>query len=148
MAITSTLKDLGARGVTAFHRAVFTASNGRFAGKMFGMPVVKLTTTGRKSGQPRPTMLTAPVVDGDKVVLVASYGGDDRHPAWYLNLRDQPDVEIVMQGRVRPMRARTAEAAEKDALWPEIVKAYKGYGGYQRRTDRDIPVVVLEPRTS
>ena len=140
------IKDQLAKAVNVLHRTIFSATKGRIGGRGLGMPVVMLTTTGRKSGQPRRTMLTAPVVDGDNVVLVASYGGDDRHPAWYLNLQAHPDVEIIMQGRVRPMRARTAEPGEKEQLWPRIVESYKGYGGYQRRTDRDIPVVILEPR--
>ena len=79
-------------------------------------------------------------------MLVASKGGDDRHPDWYHNLVDQPDVEVTIDGETTPMRARTADPAEKAALWPTIVAAYKGYAGYQRRTERDIPVVICEPR--
>jgi len=78
-------------------------------------------------------------------VLVASYGGDDRHPAWFLNLREKPDVEVTMLGRTRNMRARLASAKEKAELWPQITKAYRGYASYQRRTQRDIPMVILEP---
>ena len=109
------------------------------------MPVVILTTTGRRSGRSRRTMLTAPLVDGNRVVLVASYGGDPRHPAWFLNLVDEPRVGLTLGGQIRPMRARVASAEEKVELWPAIVGAYRGYGAYQRRTDRQIPVVVLEP---
>ena len=111
------------------------------------MPVVLLETVGRRSGEPRVTPLTAPVVDGDTVVLVASYGGDSRHPAWYLNLMTDPDVAITMNGVRREMRARTASPEEKADLWPRIVRAYRGYAAYQRRTDRDIPVVLLTPRS-
>jgi len=78
-------------------------------------------------------------------VVVASYGGDDRHPQWYLNLRAEPNVTVTMNGRPRRMVARTASAGEKAELWPRIVASYRGYGGYQERTDRDIPVVILEP---
>ncbi|MBI2169578.1 MAG: nitroreductase family deazaflavin-dependent oxidoreductase [Actinobacteria bacterium] len=138
-------KDVVAKAVTSFHRAVFRATSGRVGGKAFGMPVVMLTTTGRKSGKLRTTMLTSPVQDDASVVLVASYGGDPRHPTWFLNLRDNPDVEIVMQGERRAMKARVASPSEKEALWPRIVERYKGYGQYQTRTDRDIPVVILEP---
>jgi deazaflavin-dependent oxidoreductase (nitroreductase family) len=109
------------------------------------MPVLALTTTGRKSGKKRTTMLTSPVQDGDAIVVVASYGGDDRHPQWFLNLRDNPDVEITMNGTTRPMRARVASPDEKAELWPRVVEAYRGYGQYQRRTDRDIPLVICEP---
>jgi deazaflavin-dependent oxidoreductase (nitroreductase family) len=139
-------KDLLFRGINAFHRSVVRATRGRVGGSLAGMPVVTLETTGRKSGEPRRTMLTAPVVDGETVVLVASYGGDSRHPAWYLNLCANPEVAIEMNGRRRDMRARVATADEKAALWPRIVKSYRGYAAYQKRTDRDIPVVLLTPR--
>lgn len=138
-------KDAIARFLTAWHAAVFRATNGRLLGKFGRMPVVMLTTTGRRSGKPRTTMLTSPVRDGERIVLVASYGGDDRHPAWYLNLRDNPDVQVVMSGRRRAMRARTATPEEKAELWPRVTQAYGGYGQYQRRTSRDIPLVILEP---
>ena len=138
-------KDIGARLVTGFHEAVFRISNGRVGNRGFGMPVLAMTTTGRKSGKKRTTMLTSPVQDGDAVVLVASYGGDDRHPQWFLNLRDNPEVEITMDGRTRSMRARVASPEEKAELWPRVVEAYRGYGQYQLRTDRDIPLVICEP---
>ena len=138
-------KDLMARVVTGAHEAVFRASGGRLLSSCGGMPVLVLTTVGRKSGQPRSTMLTAPVRDGERLVLVASYGGDDRHPAWFLNLRDNPDVTVTMDGRTRPMRARVASPEEKADLWPRVVAAYQGYGGYQSRTSREIPVVIIEP---
>jgi len=139
------VKDVAARMVSGLHRTVFRLSNGRLANRGFGMPVVMLTTTGRKSGKRRTTMLTSPVQDGERLVLVASYGGDDRHPAWFLNLRDNPQVELTMGGSTRPMRARAASAEEKADLWPRVVDAYKGYGQYQRRTERDIPLVIVEP---
>jgi deazaflavin-dependent oxidoreductase (nitroreductase family) len=140
------LKDEAAKVITATHRALVRVSGGRILGQVFGMQTVILTTTGRKSGQPRETMLTAPVVDGETVVLVASWGGDDRHPMWYLNLRENPEVVIDRGQGSEPMLARTATADEKAALWPRIVETYKGYGGYQKRTERDIPVVLLTPR--
>ena len=140
------LKDTLFVGINAFHRTLLRVSGGRVGRSLAGMPVVVLETTGRKSGETRRTMLTAPVVDGDTVVLVASYGGDSRHPAWYLNLSAKPDVTIEMGGERREMSARTATAEEKAALWPRIVKSYRGYAGYQKRTDRDIPVVLLSPR--
>ncbi|MGH9012675.1 MAG: nitroreductase family deazaflavin-dependent oxidoreductase [Acidimicrobiia bacterium] len=138
-------KDVVARLVTGFHEAVFRVSNGRIGNKGFGMPVVMLTTTGRKSGKRRTTMLTSPTQDGEGIVLVASYGGDDRHPAWFLNLRDNPEVEVTMRGQTRPMRARVASSEEKAELWPRVVAAYRGYGQYQKRTERDIPLVIVEP---
>ena len=138
-------KDMMMRLVTGFHKAVFRASNGKLANRGYGMPVLQLTTTGRKTGKRRTTMLTSPVQDGDSMVLVASNGGDDRQTNWYLNLRDDPKVEVTMEGRTRPMRARVASADEKAELWPRVVAAHRGYAQYQTRTDRDIPLVILEP---
>ena len=82
------------------------------------------------------------------MVLVASKGGDDRNPEWYRNLVANPEVEVkvLSTGETRKMRARVATATEKAELWPSIVAAYKGYAGYQKRTQRDIPVVICEPR--
>ena len=110
------------------------------------MPVVKLTTVGRKSGQRRSTMLTTPLVEDDNVVLVASYGGDDRDPQWYSNLIANPDVEVVMSGSKKSMHARVAEGDERTRLWEALTAKHANYAGYQRRTSRQIPVVVLEPK--
>lgn len=140
------IKDEMAKAVTGFHRAVFRSSQGRLLGRAGGMPVVELTTTGRKSGKERSTMLTAPIVEGDKLVLVASYGGDDRDPAWYVNLKANPEVTATTGGSTRKMVAHTATDDEKAELWPRITGKYKGYAGYQKKTDRPIPVVVLEPK--
>lgn len=142
---TSAMKDLFARAGNVVHRALVTASKGRIGGTGFGMPVVILTTTGRKSGKERTTMLTTPVHDESRVVLVASYGGDDRHPAWFLNLRENPAVELELKGKKRSMRAHVASADERATLWPQVVESYKGYAQYQTRTDREIPLVILEP---
>ena len=138
-------KDATARFWTSLHEAVFRASNGLLFNRVGGMPVVMLTTTGRKSGRPRTTMLTSPVQDGDRIVLVASYGGDDRHPTWFLNLRDNPHVEVMVDGRTRQMRARVASREEKAALSPRVTAAYFGYAQYQRQTARETPLVILEP---
>ena len=109
------IKDLFARYGNVVHRAIMKGTGGRIGGTGFGMPVVILTTTGRKSGKQRTTMLTTPVHDENRVVLVASYGGDDRHPAWFLNLRENPDVELEMRGKKHSMRARVASAEEKES---------------------------------
>lgn len=138
--------DIFLKFMNTTHRVMLKVSGGRLGWNMGKMPVVELTTTGRKSGEKRSVMLTAPIVDGDDVVLVASKGGRDTHPLWYLNLQAQPEVEIVMDGTTRAMRARTADAEERKVLWPQITSSYKGYAGYQEKTDREIPVVILEPR--
>src|SRR5436190_6758125 len=135
----NTVKDTFARFGGALHRTVLNVSGGRIGSRGFGMPVVVLHTVGRKTGKRRATTLTSPVQDGDRVVLVASYGGDDRHPTWFLNLRDNPEVELEMKGAKRPMTAHVATPDEKAELWPQVVSAYKGYAQYQTRTDREIP---------
>ena len=92
-------------------------------------------------------MLTSPVQEGDTFIIVASRGGDDTHPAWFLNLRDRPDVEVSVKGGPKQkMTATVVDAEERERLWPEAVAAYKGYASYQNKTDRVIPLVRLTPR--
>lgn len=140
--------DAGFRILNATHKAVLRVTGGRWPKLLFGMPGVELHTIGRKTGERRSTMLTAPIADDARVILVASKGGDHRDPQWYRNLSANPAVEITMEGTTRPMTARTASAAEKAALWPDIVAVYKGYDNYQKKAGRDIPVVILEPRSA
>jgi deazaflavin-dependent oxidoreductase (nitroreductase family) len=139
------LKDTLFKLGTALHRGVFRASKGRLAGKAIGMTVVELVTTGRKSGRPRSTMLTAPLASPSRLVLVASFGGDDRHPAWYLNLRANPKVTVTAEGTTRTMIARVASDEERAELWPVVTAINPGYAKYQTRTSRTIPLVLLEP---
>ena len=144
--MTNPAKDAAAKVLNLVHRSLFEATNGRIGGVAGGMPAVKLETTGRRSGERRTVMLTSPLQTGDgDVVLVASYGGDAKHPAWYLNLQADPNVTLTMRGRTFDATARTATAHEKDDLWPSITEKYQGYAGYQQRTDRDIPVVICTP---
>jgi deazaflavin-dependent oxidoreductase (nitroreductase family) len=138
--------DVGFKALNAVHRAVLRLSGDRVGGSAFGMSAVELHTIGRRSGRERVTMLTAPVVDGDRIVLVASKGGDDRDPDWFLNAVAHPEVELRIRGEHRLVRARTATAEERAELWPRVVAAYKGYANYQQRTKRDIPLVICEPR--
>lgn len=140
----SNTKDLIAKMVTTVHVGVFRMSGGRVGGRVAGMPVMLLTTTGRRSGQPRTTPLTYFELDG-QVVIVASYGGDDRHPQWYQNLLRNPTVTIERGNGKERRTARTASADEKAKWWPTITSTYQGYAGYQRRTTRDIPLVALTP---
>ncbi len=138
------------RTMNVVHRSLLTVSGGRIGGTLGKMPVYRVTTTGRTSGRPRTVMLTSPVRTGDSWVFVASKGGDDRHPEWYRNMVANPvfTVEPAEGGEPMTLVARTASADEKAELWPRIVAAYRGYAGYQRRTERDIPVVVAEPPTT
>ena len=146
MDLQQQLADIGLKTMSRVHRAILRGTGGRVLNSAFGMQVVELHTVGRKSGLPRSTMLTAPVVDGQRIVLVASKGGDDRDPDWYRNLMAHPDAELTVDGQRRPVRARQASAEEKAELWPRVVAAYGGYAGYQRRTQRDIPLVLCDPR--
>ena len=137
--------DFVLKTMNAVHRAILTLSHGRLGWQVGSMPVIELTTTGRKSGQPRTVMLTSPLQQGEAYVIVASRGGDDHHPAWFLNLRDNPAVGVrVGGGQRRPMRARVASADERASLWPKIAAKYRNYAGYQTRTEREIPLVFLE----
>jgi deazaflavin-dependent oxidoreductase (nitroreductase family) len=141
--------DLQFKTLNTFHRVVLKISGGRLGWRAIGMPVLELTTTGRKSGQPHTVILTSPAREGDAIVIVASRGGDDRHPAWFLNLRDHPDVEVAFAGKPKQsMRARVATPEERTAIWPRVTAAYKGYASYQTKIDREIPLVILESANS
>jgi len=138
--------DLTLKTMNAVHRGILKLSGGRLGWEGMGMPVLELTTTGRKSGQPRSVMLTSPLQEGSALIVVASRGGDDHHPGWFLNLRDNPDVKVAVKGGVaRPMRARVATPEERARMWPQITAKHKNYAGYQTRTEREIPLVLLEP---
>jgi deazaflavin-dependent oxidoreductase (nitroreductase family) len=134
------------KGMNVVHRGLSAVSGGRLGSTVMGMTAVELHVIGRVSGRRRSVMLTAPIYETDRVVLVASKGGDDRDPDWYRNLVANPDVELTVGGTTRPMLAHTADAAERDELWPRVVAAYRGYADYQRRTEREIPIVVLVSR--
>ena len=132
--------------MNAIHRSLLRLSGGRLGWRAGKMPVLELTTTGRKSGRPHKVMLMSPVQEGDVLVIVASRGGDDHHPAWFLNLRDRPEVYVAFAGQARkPMEARMATPPERAALWPRVTAAYRGYASYQRKTEREIPLVLLKP---
>jgi deazaflavin-dependent oxidoreductase (nitroreductase family) len=129
----------------AEHVRVYRESNGAEGYIWNGVPTLLLTFTGRKSGLQR----TIPIIYtpvGDSYVIIASKGGSATHPKWYLSLLDNPEVELQVKDRVFAATARTAEPPEREALWAEAVKAWPNYDLYQSRTDRVIPVVVLEPQ--
>jgi len=107
------------------------------------VPTLLLTTTGRKSGR----VLTLPLIFGESgsdYVVIASKGGAPTHPAWYLNLQADPEVKVQVKGDKFTARAHTADAVERAALWPLMVGIYGPYADYQKKTDRQIPVVVLK----
>ena len=128
------------------HVAVYRASHGLIGHRFPGAPpMLLLDHVGAKSGAKR----TSPLVymrDGENVVLVASKGGYPRNPAWFHNLMANPDTTVQIGSARRAVHARVAEPAERKRLWPKVVKIYSGYRDYQRRTEREIPLVILEPR--
>ena len=140
------LGDRALAALSGFHRRVIRVTRGRLGWRIGRLVTVELHTVGRRTGQRRTAVLSAPIVEPDRVVLVASKGGADRHPAWYLNILAEPDVVVGFRAGSRAMRARTASPTEKAELWPRITSAYAGYARYQQRTRRDIPVVVCEAR--
>jgi deazaflavin-dependent oxidoreductase (nitroreductase family) len=138
-----------ARMISSIHHNLFTATKGRIGHSLFGVKVVALTTTGRKSGQLRTTMVGGPIIGDDMIVLVASYGGAPTNPQWYLNLKANPEVQVTFKNArkmvTRKMVAREADGDERAALWPRVVAVFTKFEELQADTERRIPVVVLEP---
>ena len=127
------------------HRTMMAMSCGKLGWTAGKMPVLELTTIGRKSGQPRSTMLTAPWQDGDRMAIIASAGGNDKHPAWFLNLRDDSSVTVRTSDDTKKMTARITSGDERADIWSAVTSKYKNYADYQSKTEREIPVVLLEP---
>ena len=130
--------------MSALHIGLYRLTGGRIGGRMVGCEVCLLTTTGSKSGRSR----TVPLLcfpEQEQMVVVASKGGSDKAPAWWTNLQKNPSAEVEYKGAKKTMLARQASAAEKAKLWPMVVKRYAGYAEYQKKTTREIPVVILEP---
>lgn len=126
------------------HLGLQRLSRGRLLGRVAGMPVLLLTTTGRRSGKDRTTPLTF-FRDGADLVVIASNGGADRPPDWSLNLRQNPRAAVAIGTEKLTVTARTASPEERERLWPGITAAYSGYARYQEKTSRQIPVVILTP---
>jgi deazaflavin-dependent oxidoreductase (nitroreductase family) len=134
------------RAMSRAHGGVYRASGGRLLGRVAGMPVLLLTTTGRESGKPRTAALTY-VRDGADLVVIGSFGGSDLPPAWWLNLQRDPWASVLIGGTTSKVIARAATAKERDRLWPVVTTTHPGYARYQERTARLIPIVMLTPRT-
>lgn len=130
--------------VTGFNVLAFRLTGGRLGGRLVGAPVLLLNHVGRKSGQPRTTPLLY-LEDGDRLVVVASRGGSEATPAWWLNLQAEPHVDVELRGERRNVVARLATPEERAELWPRVCEMYGDYETYQGRTEREIPVVLLEP---
>lgn len=125
------------------HVQAYRESDGERGHDWKGTQCLLLTTTGRRSGEER-TMALIYAEDEDRYVIVASKGGAPEHPAWYENLRDQPEVEVQVWGERFAARAHAAEGEERDRLWKRMNEEWPSYDDYQAKTDREIPVVVLE----
>ncbi len=126
------------------HRALIKVTAGKRGWDFYGMPVIKLTTVGRVSGKDRSVMLTSPIKLNGDICLVASKGGDDRHPEWYLNLLEDPRVTVEAPSGIRTMFATILEGDERESLWNQIVVDFPNYGAYQEKTNREIPIIVLK----
>jgi deazaflavin-dependent oxidoreductase (nitroreductase family) len=128
----------------AFNVWVYRVSSGRVMGRMGAAPILLLTTVGRKSGKRR----TVPLLyleDAGRFAIVASYAGSPHHPAWFLNLEANPKVELQVRSRRFSGTARRVSADEKTQLWSRFLEIYSAYADYQKRTTRDIPVVIISP---
>ena len=140
------LRPAAIRAMGRSHRAMYRLTGGRVLGRVAGMPVLLLTTTGRRSGRARTTPLTY-FESGTELVIVASNGGEDRPPAWWLNLQQDPGATITIGTRSWPATAHAATDEQHARLWPMITTTYPGYAAYARRTTRPIPVVLLSRTT-
>jgi F420H(2)-dependent quinone reductase len=134
------------RRLMSGHTAIYRATHGLIGHRMPGSPpTLLLDHVGARSAKLR----TSPLLygrDGDNFVLVASKGGYPKNPAWFHNLVAHPDTTVQVGARHVDVHARVAQGEERDRLWSLMVGVYSGYDGYRKRTDREIPIVVLEPR--
>jgi deazaflavin-dependent oxidoreductase (nitroreductase family) len=138
LVVPVTAKSLG-----AVHRVLYRASGGRIGARIWSLPVILLTTTGRTTGKQRTTPLCALPVD-DGFVVIASFGGMDHPPAWWLNLEHNPEATVQIGRERQRVTARTTAGDERARLWGQVVERAPGYLAYARRTTRVIPVVVLQ----
>jgi deazaflavin-dependent oxidoreductase (nitroreductase family) len=131
---------------TSVHVQIYRLSGGRIGGKLGRAGILLLHHVGRKSGKNRVSPLLY-LPDGDDIVIVASMGGSDSHPSWWINLRAAPETTVEIGREKRPVVAELANAEERARLWPKLVEMYSSYGDYQSRTDREIPVIILRRRS-
>jgi len=140
-------RDLPFRILGGLHRHVYRLTGGKVGARIANLPVLLLTTTGRKSGRPR-TQPLAYTRATEGYVVIASKGGAPQHPLWYLNLRANPLAEVTVGRETQKVRAREAKGEEREQLWRQLANVYSGYDRYARKTSRRIPVIVLEPARS
>jgi deazaflavin-dependent oxidoreductase (nitroreductase family) len=147
---TSTERDLSGpvrlalRLGSGAHTGVYRATGGKLFGRMGKSPILLLNTVGRKTGRKRTSPLLY-VMDGEDFVIIASKGGAAAHPAWYLNLRANPEATVEIGDREVQVEAEVADPEEKARLWQKMVEMYPAYDDYQRKTEREIPLLILRP---
>jgi len=129
---------------SSVHAGVYRATGGKLFGRMGKSPILLLNTVGRKSGKKRATPLLY-VVDGEDLVIIASKGGTPTHPAWYLNLMATPETTVEVGDREVRVKAEEVDAEEKTRLWQKMAEMYPTYDDYQKKTEREIPLLVLHP---
>jgi deazaflavin-dependent oxidoreductase (nitroreductase family) len=129
--------------ITRLHRFIYRVSGGRVGANLAGSHMLLLEHVGRTTGQPRSTPLRY-IDDGSRWIVVASNAGDDRAPAWWLNLKDKPEAAVQVGREHHRVRAREADASERERLWPALEASYRHFADYRERTPREIPVVILE----
>ena len=130
--------------IAKVHRALYGITGGALGGRLGGNPMLLLTTTGAKTGKSRTTPLLY-LEDGENMVVVASNGGNTRHPAWWFNIEANASATVQVGKETKRVRAETVNEEEKSRLWPLLLEAYAGYQDYEDETERTIPVVVLRP---
>lgn len=141
------MRDSSVKRWSTLHRLAFRLSRGWIGRRLVDNDILLLTTVGRVTAE----LHTIPLLflsEGNSLIVIASYGGRDRHPEWYLNLEAHPEVEVEVRGDRFEMMARTADPRERSHWWPKVVAAYAGYQVYQARTRREIPIVILETTTA
>jgi len=139
------VRDRAAKHLSTLHELMYRSTRGMVGRRLVDNDMCLLSTTGRLSGK----IHTVPLLylrDGDRLLVIASWGGRDHHPDWYVNLRANPLATVQVLGNRWEVEAITADAEERAIWWPRVVDAYDGYATYESRTDREIPVVFLEPR--
>jgi F420H(2)-dependent quinone reductase len=143
--VAGSLKRRAIRAMGSAHRVVYRATGGRVGGRVWGLPILLLTTTGRRTGKARTNPLCF-TTDGDDLVVVASHGGLEWFPSWWLNLLDRPRASVRVGRDTRAVVARPASPDERARLWAAITAIAPGYLEYERRAPREIPLAILEPR--
>jgi F420H(2)-dependent quinone reductase len=143
--LSITLPAGALRALGRLNTPIYRLTRGRLMNKVGRAPVMLLTSTGRRSGQPR----TAPVLygtDGQRLIVVSSNGGNHNQPGWAYNLKDNPNAEVEIRGRRQSMRARVAEGEERERMWRLMNEQYAGFDDYDANVTREIAVFVLEPQ--